>query len=301
LSETYFERFRRQMDRMQFETLPLFNKPRFSWKLKTDYVGRRFVYRPSTESTMDDARRMLERFRLGSGAVVLAETQTAGRGRAGRSWVSPPDVNLYFTLVIYPPPEGPSTSPGRSMRPLAYVTPLAIALAAEEAAAALGKQLRADLKWPNDVLVGGKKVAGVLIETLETPSTGSGRGGGGEAVALIGIGINVNLDVAAYPEIADIATSLKEALGVEVAREELLAAFCNHFESLYEQALAGHRAPFQAWRERLVTLGREVVATGAREAVRGVAVDVDEDGALVIERADGRRVRVEAGDVTLSA
>ncbi|HEY4686182.1 MAG TPA: biotin--[acetyl-CoA-carboxylase] ligase, partial [Dehalococcoidia bacterium] len=76
---------------------------------------------------------------------------------------------------------------------------------------------------------------------------------------------------------------------------------CNHFEALYEQALAGKRAPFQAWRDRLVTLGREVVATGAREAVRGVAVDVDEDGALVIERADGRRVRVEAGDVTLSA
>ena len=293
MSETYFERFRRQMDRMQFETLPLFNKPRFSWKLKTDYVGRRFVYRPSTESTMDDARRMLERFRLGSGAVVLAETQTAGRGRAGRSWVSPPDVNLYFTLVIYPPPD--------SARPLAYVTPLAIAIAAEETAAAAGRGLRADLKWPNDVLVGGKKLAGVLIETLETPSTGSGRGGGGEAVALIGIGINVNLDVAAYPEIADIATSLKEALGVEVAREELLAAFCNHFEALYEQALAGKRAPFQAWRDRLVTLGREVVATGAREAVRGVAVDVEEDGALVIERADGRRVRVEAGDVTLSA
>ena len=284
MAESYFERFRRQMDLMQFETLPLFNKPRFSWNLRTDYVGRRFVYRPSTESTMDDARRMLQRFRLESGAVVLAEAQTAGRGRAGRHWVSPPDVNLYFTLVIYAQPDG--------ARPLAYVTPLAIALAAEEMAAAAGRTLRADLKWPNDVLVGGKKLAGVLIETTET--------GSGEQVALVGVGINVNLDVAAHPELAGVATSLKEALAVEVAREELLARFCNHFEALYEQALAGSRAPLQAWRERLVTLGREVVATGARETIRGVAVDVDEDGALVIAQADGRRVRVEAGDVTLS-
>ena len=284
MAESYFERFRRQMDLMQFETLPLFNKPRFSWNLRTDYVGRRFVYRPSTESTMDDARRMLQRFRLESGAVVLAEAQTAGRGRAGRHWVSPPDVNLYFTLVIYVQPDG--------ARPLAYVTPLAIALAAEEMAAAAGRTLCADLKWPNDVLVGGKKLAGVLIETTET--------GSGEPVALVGVGINANLDVAAHPELAGVATSLKEALAVEVAREELLARFCNHFEALYEQALAGSRAPFQAWRERLVTLGREVVATGARETIRGVAVDVDEDGALVIAQADGRRVRVEAGDVTLS-
>ena len=284
MAESYFERFRRQMDLMQFETLPLFNKPRFSWNLRTDYVGRRFVYRPSTESTMDDARRMLQRFRLESGAVVLAEAQTAGRGRAGRHWVSPPDVNLYFTLVIYAQPDG--------ARPLAYVTPLAIALAAEEMAAAAGRTLCADLKWPNDVLVGGKKLAGVLIETTET--------GSGEQVALVGVGINVNLDVAAHPELAGVATSLKEALGVEVAREELLARFCNHFEALYEQALAGNQAPFQAWRERLVTLGREVVATGARETIRGVAVDVDEDGALVIAQAGGRRVRVEAGDVTLS-
>ena len=284
MAESYFERFRRQMDLMQFETLPLFNKPRFSWNLRTDYVGRRFVYRPSTESTMDDARRMLQRFRLESGAVVLAEAQTAGRGRAGRHWVSPPDVNLYFTLVIYAQPDG--------ARPLAYVTPLAIALAAEEMAAAAGRTLCADLKWPNDVLVGGKKLAGVLIETTET--------GSGEQVALVGVGINVNLDVAAHPELAGVATSLKKALAVEVAREELLARFCNHFEALYEQALAGNQAPFQAWRERLVTLGREVVATGARETIRGVAVDVDEDGALVIAQAGGRRVRVEAGDVTLS-
>ncbi|MPZ48658.1 MAG: biotin--[acetyl-CoA-carboxylase] ligase [Dehalococcoidia bacterium] len=279
------DRFRRMMDSMQFETLPLFSKPHFSWNLRTDYVGRRFVYRPESESTMDDARRMLERFRLTSGAVLLAETQTGGRGRGGRSWVSPPDVNLYFTVIM-------SSSLAES-RHFAYVTPLATALAIEEVAARLGADLHADLKWPNDVQLGGHKVAGILIETTERES--------GEPVTLVGVGINVNVDVAAYPEIAGIATSLRDVIGAKAPREEVLGAFCNHFEALYEEALAGSRAPFDAWRQRLITLGRQVVASGGDESIAGVAVDVDDNGALIIETPEGRRVRVEAGDVTLSA
>jgi BirA family biotin operon repressor/biotin-[acetyl-CoA-carboxylase] ligase len=278
------DRFRRMMDLMQFETLPLFSKPYFSWNLKTDYVGRRFVYRPESESTMDDARRMMERFRLTSGAVLLAETQTGGRGRAGRSWVSPPDVNLYFTVVML---AGPAES-----RHFAYVTPLATALAIEEVTSRHGAGVRAGLKWPNDVQIDGKKVAGILIEMTEKDD--------GEPVALVGVGINVNLDVAAYPEIASIATSLKDAVGAKVPREEVLAAFCNHFEALCDEARNGSRAPFLAWRERLVTLGKDVVATGSSETVSGLAVDVDQDGALLIETPDSRIVRVEAGDVTLS-
>jgi BirA family biotin operon repressor/biotin-[acetyl-CoA-carboxylase] ligase len=234
---------------------------------------------------MDDARRMLERFRLTDGAIVLAEGQTAARGRAGRVWVSPQDVSLAFTLVLRPPPE--------AQRPLAWVTPLAVALALEDAAHARGLKLRADLKWPNDVLLTGLKAAGVLIELAE--------GREGEAVALIGVGINVNLEVEDYPQIAGIATSLRDALGVEVPREELLAGFCNHFEALYLQSAAGDDAPFEAWRRRLVTLGASVVATSAAEVITGRAVDVSADGALVIEKDDGSRVVIEAGDVTLSA
>jgi BirA family biotin operon repressor/biotin-[acetyl-CoA-carboxylase] ligase len=243
------------------------------------------MYRPSTESTMDDARRMLERWRVGHGAVVLAETQTAGRGRGGRSWVSPPDVNLHFTLLIVPPPKG--------LRPLPYVAPLAMALAVEEVAHKHSAHLRVDLKWPNDLLVGDKKLGGVLIET--------GVNAEGQTVALIGVGVNVNLDVAEYPEIAGIATSVKEALGFEVPRELILAAFCNHFEALYEDAVAGDDVPFYSWKDRLVTLGREVTATGGGSVVKGRAVDVAEDGALLILQPNGTKVRVDAGDVTLSA
>jgi BirA family transcriptional regulator, biotin operon repressor / biotin---[acetyl-CoA-carboxylase] ligase len=283
LADSSFERFRRMMDSMEFETLPLFSKPHFSWNLSTDYVGRRFVYRPESESTMDDARRMLERFRLTDGALLLAERQTAGRGRVGRSWVSPPDVNLYFTIILTP---GPA-----DVRCLAYVAPLAVAKAVEEIAGTKGVELRPDLKWPNDVLIDGKKVAGVLIETTSTTE--------GRLVALIGIGINVNLHTTDYAEIRDVAISLKDALGFAIAREEVLAAACNHFEALYESARGGNLAPFQEWRERLVNLGRPVVANGTHEQVEGIAVDVADDGALIIERLNGERVSVEAGDVTL--
>jgi BirA family biotin operon repressor/biotin-[acetyl-CoA-carboxylase] ligase len=279
------ERFRRMMDRMEFETLPLFSKPHFSWGLKTDYVGRRFIYRPVTDSTMDDARGMLNRFRLTNGALILAETQTAGRGRAGRAWVSPPDVNLYFTVVVVASP--------LALPALSYVTPLAVAAAVEEVAAAQGAALRPDLKWPNDVLIDGKKLAGVLIETASTET--------GESVAFVGVGINVNVDVQAYEAIRDIATSLRDVLGTTVAREEVLATFCNHFESLFEAAASGSVAPFEEWRSRLINLGRPVVANGAIEPIEGIAVDVDATGALVIEQGDGSRVRVEAGDVTLGS
>jgi BirA family transcriptional regulator, biotin operon repressor / biotin---[acetyl-CoA-carboxylase] ligase len=284
LSESYFERFRRQMDLMEFETLPLFSKPLLSWNLHTDYIGRRFVYRPSTESTMDDARRMLERWNLQSGAILLSETQTAARGRAGRSWVSPPDVNLYFTLML--------RLGDRDVRSLSYVTPLAVAEAIEDTAARYDGSLHIDLKWPNDAQINGLKVAGVLIETA--------TGQEGEPVALVGVGINVNMDVGAYAELDGIATSLKQALGRELPREVLLAAFCDHVERLYEEAASGTRSPFEAWKRRLVTLGREVVATGGGQELRGTAVDVNDDGTLVIETADGARHSVEAGDVTLS-
>lgn len=283
MSEAYFERFRRMMDEMDFETLPLFSKPHFSWRLHTDYVGRRFQYRPYTESTQEDGRRMLERWRPPSGTIVLAESQSAGRGRAGRTWVSPADVNLYFTLSLYPVPDP---------APLAHVTPLAIAEAIEQVAAALGVRPRVDLKWPNDVQIGGRKVAGILMETTETQE--------GEPAALIGVGINVNLEPKNYPDIADIATSLMQQIGTPVSREEVLAAFCNRFEALWEAARAGSTDAFDAWKARLITLGSDVTANAAGRVIEGRAIDVRPSGALVIETSDGQRVDVEAGDVTLS-
>ena len=119
-------------------------------------------------------------------------------------------------------------------------------------------------------------------------------------MALIGAGINVNLDPDEFPEISDIATSMADELGFEVPREEVLAAFANHFEALWEEAKTGSRNPFEHWKARLITLGARVTATGAEGVIEGVAVDVNDDGTLVIQTRDRARVTVEAGDVTLS-
>ena len=247
-------------------------------RLKTRYVGRNLLYLTSATSTQDVARVEAER-NAPEGTAVLAEEQTGGRGRLGRSWVSPAGKNLYLTLVMRPP--------ARRLRVLSIVAPLAMAEALEDAAG-----LTCRIKWPNDVLVGGRKIAGVLIETDLA----------GEAVkyALVGMGVNVNFDPAAVPEIADIATSVRRELGRDGSREEVLAALLNAFEARYTEALKGDAA-FRAWRSRLETLGRRVRATLGERVEEGVAEDVDAEGSLLIRRDDGSLATVEAGDVTLRA
>ena len=279
MAEAGFQRFWEMVAGTDFESLPLFNRPLFSWSLRTDYVGRRLIYRPDTESTLWAAQRMLERWRLSSGAVLLAEVQ-----KLGPDSYSPPNINLYFTLVLLDPPS--------EARRLAYVTPLAIARAVEEVAASNGIDLRVEFAWPSEVLVDGRRLGGVDIDMTSNAE--------GQQAALVSVEINVNLDLADYPELAGAVTSLKEALGRSVARELVLAAFCNHFEALYERSIAGDDAPFEAWRGRLVTLGREVVVARGGGTLHGVAVEVEADGALVIETPDGRRGRVEAGEARLN-
>jgi BirA family biotin operon repressor/biotin-[acetyl-CoA-carboxylase] ligase len=274
--------FRWMVDYQVGDQLPIFSKPYFTWGLHTDYIGRRFIYRPVSESTMDDARRMMERINLPQGALILAESQSAGRGRAGRAWVSPPDVNLYMTILLFPP--------AQALRALPLIAPLAVAQAVEKIAASRGTPIAADVKWPNDVLIAGKKVSGVLIETEHQPE---------RIVALVGVGLNVNLEASRHPEIAGIATSLKEATGVDFPREEVLAAFCNELEPLYEAALAGSREPFETWKRRLVTLGQDVTVASPDRRFEGKAIDVEADGALIVITSAGVRERVEAGDVTV--
>jgi len=242
-------------------------------RLDTAFVGRRIVYRQSIPTTQDLARAEAEGG-TPEGTAVLAEEQTVGRGRLGRSWVSPAGLNLYLTLVMRPPLE--------RLRYLSMIAPLAAAQAAEEAAGVSPR-----LKWPNDVLVGGRKLAGVLIETELSGSS--------VRYALVGIGLNVNLEVERVPGIADIATSLKREAGRPVSREEVLAALLNRFEALYDEG----GAVYAAWRSRLETLGRQVRVTFGDQVEEGLAEDVDAEGSLVLRRADGSRVTIAAGDVTL--
>jgi BirA family biotin operon repressor/biotin-[acetyl-CoA-carboxylase] ligase len=187
-----------------------------------------------------------------------------------------------MTILLFPPLE--------ALRSLAVITPLAVAQAVEGISMEKGAPIAAAIKWPNDVLIGDKKVSGVLIETEHLPD---------KIVALVGIGLNVNLEASRFPEIEAIATSLKEATGVVFPREEVLAAVCNELEPLYKASLGGSREPFETWKRRLITLGRDVTVSAPDRTFAGKAVDVEDDGALVVMSEDGRRVRVEAGDVTV--
>jgi len=241
---------------------------------RTQWAGAELRYQASLPSTMDLAR---EAGRNGAhhGLVVLADEQTAGRGRFGRRWVAPAAANLTFTLLVRP-----------ALPVLEHLSMIAALAVGDAVAEVLGAY--PDFKWPNDVQIAGRKLAGVLIE--------SEFQGERPAFALIGIGLNVNAETAALPEIAPIAVSLRDVRGAALAREGLLAALLVAFEHWY--ACAPDPAVRAAWAAHLVTLGREIEVTFAGQIERGRAESVTESGALRLRRADGSLVVLPAGEVT---
>lgn len=246
--------------------------------LKTQSLGRRVFYEASTRTTMDVARTEAQRG-APDGAIVIAEEQTAGQGRMGRSWVSPPGENIYCTIILRPTLE--------QLRYISVVAPLVVCQAIEESTNLLPR-----VRWPNDIAIDGKKVSGVLTQTELSD--------GALDFALTGIGVNVNMDPDKHDDIRDIATSLGQQLGRHLAREDVLAAMLNHFESLYLAMRRGEVVSID-WKQRLETLGQHVRVSGPDGALldQGVAVDADSDGSLILRRDDGSHVRIEAGEVTL--
>ena len=150
--------------------------------------------------------------------------------------------------------------------------------------------LRAEIKWPNDVLINGRKVCGILIESDVQ----------GDRVnhSVIGIGVNVNLKLAGFPEILPIATSLSDELGRDVSRLSVLRCLLVELEKLY-QALSSGGSIYEEWRDRLVTLGKKVRATTVDNVYEGVAESVAPDGSLLLRGLDGSLTKIVVGDVTL--
>jgi BirA family biotin operon repressor/biotin-[acetyl-CoA-carboxylase] ligase len=204
---------------------------------------------------------------------VVADSQAAGRGRRGRAWLDEPGASLLASIVLRPRLE-PARLPGLS---------LAAAVAVAEALTrTAGVSPR--LKWPNDVLVNGRKLAGILLET---------RLSGERPTTILGVGVNLSQRV--FPaEIGQRATSVWLASGRLVDRDSLLAALLDALGDWRRRLERQGFAPVRArWRALADTLGRAVTVDG----VSGVAVDVDADGALVVVDGDGRRRRVVAGEV----
>lgn len=241
------------------------------------WVGHPTVIKAITASTNDDAR-VLAGTGCGAGTLVVADTQTAGRGRRGRTWQSPAGENLYLSLVLRPQSE-----PG-AMAPL----PLVIGLAVAEALADFTDGSRVALKWPNDVRVEGRKLCGVLVE--------SSMGHGVLTQVVVGIGINVRGE-APPPGLESTATTLRELRGGrDLSRAEVLAAVLRALEQRLEtfDRQGFHGALHAAVTARCETLGTRVTGDG----VTGVAVAIGPDGALTLRTDEGVHVDLRAGDVT---
>jgi BirA family biotin operon repressor/biotin-[acetyl-CoA-carboxylase] ligase len=242
--------------------------------LKTMSIGQKILYYPVISSTMDTAREKAHQGAV-EGTIIIAGEQTAGRGRLKRSWLSP-EGNIALSIILRPDI--------KSLPYLIMITSLAVARSIE----AVTSQTT-QIKWPNDVLIGGKKVCGILIEN---EITGNKCG-----LSVIGIGINTDLKVAWYNEIADTAISLRSPPDGSL-RLKLIQALLTNFEALYFMLPDG-KSIYEVWRSRLVTLGKKVKATWGNQVIEGVAESVDESGALYIRDEGGEVRKVVAGDVTL--
>lgn len=243
--------------------------------LETRFVGQKVIYYPSLPSTMDVARQEARRG-APEGTMVLADKQTAGRGRLNRAWLSP-EGSLALSVILYP---GLASLPS-----LIMLASLAVVHAIEQTTG-----LKAAIKWPNDVLINGRKVCGILIE--------SNVQGNKVNYAIIGIGININLRLADFAEIRPIATSLSDELGREVSRLDVVRCLLVEIERLYLELSRGESI-YEEWRDRLLTLGRRVRATSGDTVYEGIAESVARDGSLRLRGSDGSLTAIVAGDVTL--
>ncbi len=243
--------------------------------LFTKVVGKRVVHLATTGSTMDDARRLAEEGAQ-DGTVVVSDAQTGGRGRFGRRWVSPPD-NLYLSVLLRPD--------AAAAQYVSVAACVAVVRAIRRTAGLVPR-----VKWPNDVLLRGKKVSGLLVESV--------LGESGTGYSIVGIGVNVELDPSATPEIAAIATSLRAEAAKPPLRSGLLRALLHELDALYDDLRRGS-SPVPEWKLHLDTLGKQVDVRWGDEVHTGIAEDVDERGALVLRRADGTAVLLPAGEVTL--
>jgi BirA family biotin operon repressor/biotin-[acetyl-CoA-carboxylase] ligase len=257
-------------------------------RLHTRWLARRYEWLDSTDSTN---RVAMERAREGAphGTTIVSEGQTAGRGRLGRSFFSPPYLNLYTSIVLRPVLDTAR----------APTTILAAAVAvADTITAEVGDPEAVEIKWPNDVLLEGRKTSGILMEM------------GAEATRVhflvLGIGVNLNVPADAFPAgFRSLATSLASHLGRTLDRVAFAARLYDTLEAVLDRHAEGGfdavRPRFEAYFRMRGQRVRVVDAVGGGAGMlEGRAAGIDADGALWIERGDGSRERVVAGDVTIA-
>jgi len=239
-----------------------------------------FVYKKTVDSTNRLAKD-LGRRGAPDGTLVLAEQQSAGRGRRGRKWLSQGHANLLFSLGLRPgiPVER------------AFVLTMVLALSAVDGIREVAGVLPM-IKWPNDLYLGGRKLAGILSEFLVKDDRID--------YLVLGMGINVNWAPGHNPELSYPATSLLQETRRPIDREELLLCILQYFEKSYPSVKSGDISGFyRRWNELSLVLGREVMIESSGEVYRGTALGIDDKGALLLREPGGGERRILAGDVSL--
>lgn len=254
---------------------------KFQESLRTKRFGRRVFFSRRVKSTSDWAKK-LAKMGAQEGTVTVAETQTAGRGRLGREWASP-QGGLWLSIVLRPKLKASEAAK------LVFVASLAVAELLHEKYG-----LRTETKWPNDVLVDGKKICGILAE-MNTK---------GERVnsVILGIGVNANFADDVLPELVNAhATSIEKEFGKKIRLESLLKELLEKMETIYGRYLETGFAPLlEQWKQYAEFLGRMVVITDQEERLNGLALDVDLDGALILKLEDGTKRRILVGDLVFA-
>ncbi len=250
--------------------------------LATTRIGHAIRLFQVVDSTNDEAAKLAARGEP-EGAVIIADAQRRGRGRMGRGWASPRGLGLYLSVILrpaIPPQEAPA---------LTLMGAVAVADAIERTSG-----LAAGIKWPNDLVIRGRKVAGILGEMAAEASR--------LHPVILGIGINVNQTEADFEgELRQTASSLRIEVGHPVDRTALAQSLCESLDGWYNRFLSEGLAPIlERVRRRCVTLGRVVVARSGDQELRGLALELDGGGALVIRDAGGGLHRLLAGEVTLT-
>lgn len=250
-------------------------------KTKIFGVGKKYFYFESIDSTNKFAKKIASK-NAEEGTIIVAEEQNSGKGRFERKFFSPKGKSILFSIILRPkctPKDAPKFT---------LLAAVAVALAMEKF------KMRAEIKWPNDIMHDGKKIVGILTEMNATIEQIN--------YIIVGIGINVNISEEEFPEeIKKIATSLSEVSGKKIIRREFFCELLEEFEKLYKIANEeGFKKILEIWKKFNITLGREIKVISAEtgEEFFGKAKEIDEDGALILEKK-GKKIKIYAGDVSI--
>lgn len=249
--------------------------------LNTKTIGKNIIHLDFVDSTNNEAKKLAA---LGEkeGTLIISEEQTMGRGRIGRNWASPKYKGIWMSLILKP-----------DINPM-YVAKVTQIGAAAVCKALLEMNIKTLIKWPNDIVLNGKKVCGILTEMSAELNRVN--------YVIIGIGINVNTEEKDFSEeIRVMATSLKIEEGIHIERKELVAKILNNFEELYEEFLSNEsiKSSIKICRENSALIGKDIRVIKREEELKGKALDLNEDGRLIVQYEDGTIEEIISGEISV--